>query len=855
MARRGRFGQLPRVSPNLTNTIIAIAREMESQRDRNLMDAWQKGGMFEGQKATDEVVLAHWKERLANVDKNDPLYDTYKNTITQYEYSIAESKHSTAYAQGKIGDAAMAAFYLKWAKKVPKNSEFYRTLQRDAAQFMRAARAKGAAAAARAKEEAYQQGQEHTYNRYEKAGDYLVGVMRQLARSNGLIGADLGTDLSQFDPSDPGAMLKLLDAITVGTGPHRGETANDAVLFHDPITGKAVTGADITAELKKLDPTFDGRVNLDYVRSVIARQQQGQAIRLDRATKSGHATDVNNLKKWQEYTAEIGREANLWPVEKQYNDVRGTFLSTWMNAAATPDQKLAAWKEYSAALTRIAGGQNVDDNTRSRLMAEVQGDGSVNSLAEDFTGLNSVDHSTTITGQFKGDIADTHLDLQRYAAMQQAVAAGQAVWTPGFTDEQGVFHVKVGGQEIGAATLQDVQQASPVPPVVVFVPQNGAQTIPVVVTGANVTAFALDEKGQKVKVTDANPVGSFYDVTIGGLKTRVYSYKGGDGKTYYTTSTPWDDNSVSAHETASGLELNLSAFVPHKDETGQYVYADGTSVSGATFGPFGLTEANNQGEQSLVMNPSLMVYASDPARAAAGPDPVTDFFSPTLAALMSSPEGMKVLGTLKDNPAFQAQLQLEAQTAATDPSTGQIDQGALSQYQNQVQSVTHLQESGDQLLGFIGSAYAMWSRLSTTPTFAVTRDATPTPNSIGGPDDRGALPANPSQLPADQVRNTPFGALGDIFQAGTNLINQVFGNRDENALKLRTAGTIKVPEVPTVTPSGMDAGRRPGPTVAPIKTTVPAAPTVQPVTTTTPPPTSLTPPHMSPQKLKQLEYL
>jgi hypothetical protein len=856
MARRGRFGRVPRPAQDLTRLVVSIAREMQAQRDKNLMDAWEKGGTFEGKKATDEMVLAHWRERMKGIDKDDPLYEAYKNTLSQYEYAIAESKASTAYAQGKLTDRQMAQFYLNWAKKVPKNSEFYRVLQRDAAQFMRAARSRGSASASKAKEEAYQKSQEHTYNQYEKTGDYITEVMRQVARANALIGADPDSDLSQFDPTDPAKMLRLLDAITVGTGVKgRGpEAGSDEVLYHDPLTGKAVTGADVVAQLQKIDPHFDGRVTLDYVRSVISRQREGQGIRLDRAEKTGHTTDANNLKKWQQYTGEIARETNLWPVQQQYQSARSTFLTTWLSQTASPDSKLAAWQEYSASLTRIAGGSGVDDNTRSRIMAEIEGDGSVQSLAEDFTGLSSTDQATT-TGGFQGDIAETHLDLERYFGMQQAVAAGAAVWTPGYTDDQGVFVPQPGGAELGAATVAQIQQASPVAPVVIFVPQSGAKTIPVVVSGATIKAVARNELGEDVTKTDANPVGSYYDVKVGGFSARVYSFTGGDGHTYYSTSTPWDDDGVQARETPEGLQLDLSAYVPRKDANGQWSYANGTAadVQSGT-GAFGLSEPNQQGEQRLVMNPSRAVYTSDPARATAGIDPATDFFSPTLAALMSSPEGMKTLSSLRDDPAFQQQLQFEAQYAATDKTTGQVDAALLGQYQGQLSTVTKLPDSADGLGTFIRESYALWDRVTTSPTFRAA-DAAPTggPSSFSAAAQRGGtLPTEVTKLPSDQVRGTEFGALGDIFQAGTNLLRNIFGE-DKGNLSVRLAGQIKVPDVPTITPTPTPAPA-PAPTTAPVSTTVGAAPSIAPVTTTAPPSTFSAPSFLTSTKVKNLGY-
>src|SRR4051812_18042617 len=108
MARRGNFGRSPRPAASLQNTIISIAREMQNQRDQNVMDAWQKGGLFEGKKATDEFVLNYWKQRAGSVSKDDPLYDTYHNAQTELDYSIHESKVRTLYAQGKMSDSQTA---------------------------------------------------------------------------------------------------------------------------------------------------------------------------------------------------------------------------------------------------------------------------------------------------------------------------------------------------------------------------------------------------------------------------------------------------------------------------------------------------------------------------------------------------------------------------------------------------------------------------------------------------------------------------------------------------------------------------------------------------------------------------
>ena len=72
MARGGNFGRVPRAAPSLTNLLVSIAREMQSARDKNIMDAWKGGGLFEGKEVTDEMVLDHWKKRMDGVSPDDP---------------------------------------------------------------------------------------------------------------------------------------------------------------------------------------------------------------------------------------------------------------------------------------------------------------------------------------------------------------------------------------------------------------------------------------------------------------------------------------------------------------------------------------------------------------------------------------------------------------------------------------------------------------------------------------------------------------------------------------------------------------------------------------------------------------
>src|ERR1035437_1003059 len=195
-ARRGKFGRVPTASPDLTATIISIAQQMTAAEDRNIQSAWQSGGLYEGKPVTDAMDLAHLQTRAQGIDKTDPMYDQYNNEFIQVQYSIAQSKADLAYKQGKLTDTGMAQFYLDWAKKIPPSSEFYRTLQKQAATFLASAAATARAGAAKAKTDAYNAFVSATAKQYIGLGDVLTQVMTQVARDNNLIGQN--QDLSNF---------------------------------------------------------------------------------------------------------------------------------------------------------------------------------------------------------------------------------------------------------------------------------------------------------------------------------------------------------------------------------------------------------------------------------------------------------------------------------------------------------------------------------------------------------------------------------------------------------------------------------------------------------------------------------
>lgn len=809
MARRGRLGRRRQAAPNITSTIISIAREMESARDRNIMDAWEKGGMFEGKPVTDEILLAHWRGRLKDIDKDDPLYDTYKNTVMQTEYSIGESKAATAYAQGKLSDRGMAQFYLNWAKKVPRDSEFYRTLQRDAAQFMRASAAKGRASAKQAAEKGYQSAQDATKAKYEAAGEYMTDTLRSIAQQHGLVGMDVNgqrdnaSDLVSFAYDDPGRLIAIMDEINRSPG---------HTIFNDPVTGVPVTGQDIIDRLKTLDPNFSGKVTTDYYTSTLDRQMQGQNIRLDRAVATEHKDDANTIRNQQAWTAEYARESRIWPAEKSYQVLRDQFAGVWQNDFATPMEKMTAWNRYANALTKLANDPKnpLDQNTKTRIMAEVNGDAGVDSLAENALGLGAGDHATP-EGQ-AGDIAGTHADIAFYQGQIESVAAGAAYW---------VVNSSTG--QIEATSVQPPPGA-----IQVFLPQGaGEPPLPVVVGAKQITAEVVDAAtGGRIPSANVNQeqVGLAYDLVIDGKAVRMYAYRNAEGQTVYTREAPWD--------TASG---NIVAQDVQGGGVHLVIRTDPTVVDGVNL------QRDEDGD--LIASPVNMALTSNPSRALAGFDPTTDSVSPTIALLSSTADGVRRLAELQKDQGFRQAIDAELRANAgftQDPTTGEWLGGDEIKYAQSLTATAYLSRGPEfqaDVQRNIGEALSLFGRALTTGTFGGVKR----PPQFGG----ASPDARDQQLPADQARGSVFAPLADVFKPGTNLVRPSILEGDTRG-QINIAGKITVPALPNVMPTPLQAQQAFAPKpITPTPTPVPVPTLASPINSST---GFTLPPSMTPLK-------
>jgi hypothetical protein len=187
VARRGKFGRLPRQAPDLTGALVALIREAAAQLDSNMVDAWKNGGEVDGKPATDERLLEHFKMRRDQLSEDDPLWDEWDNRVKQYTFSIDESKLMVKWENGKVKQGDVAQFYRNWMAKTPKNTEFYRELSRNAGKWAASARAAGRARSGgrrAANKGAWEQGY---YDKHVAGGNLLSEALLVIAKQYGVM--------------------------------------------------------------------------------------------------------------------------------------------------------------------------------------------------------------------------------------------------------------------------------------------------------------------------------------------------------------------------------------------------------------------------------------------------------------------------------------------------------------------------------------------------------------------------------------------------------------------------------------------------------------------------------------------
>ena len=715
MTRRGTFGHQPRSTPNLTSTIVALAQQMLAQEDSNIMNAWQSGGLYEGKPVTDAMVLAHWKDRASGLSKDDPSYDEYNNQYIQLQYNIAQSKAATEYAQsagGAADDAKMANFYLSWAKKIPKDSDQYRTLQQDAAKFLTSSSSKARADAATSKTNAYNAFVADTTQRYIGLGGVLTDLMTQVAQENNLIGQN--QDLSNFTlkgANDPGRMEDLLATI-------------NSDMKANPSRYTAVVNA-----IRQYDPNWDGNLTSTYFANALRSQVQGYSLIQSRATTDGYTSKATAAGKSLTATNTLGAEVQSWPVASAYSIARAQFDQVWNSPAATDEDKRVAAGSFATAIDGFANTSGLDTAMSNRLLkdaAALRGDPSAGdepSFNESYLGIASPNLGTTnASGSTTGEDAAFAKAIQQIDFWKQQYDnnPGYYVYAPSKVDAQGnPTYDPTGNGPVGV-----VPRAS----VAVAPGQNAIVPIPLITGGSIMEVVSVKP------ITFDSPfdgkstvVGQYITYNQGGVVQTMYGVPRPDGTTDWTPVSPFAagvsmavkpdglhltvqpvSNPASNAATAASLDAQMAkaggasniaaAFANGATPVdGAHWVVKGTAANGQRTdytvtwkggqfteaitqqtlgGANGTTVVSSAEAPAVPVNPAydptsatgLISTIWDQARLTAGPNPQIDFSSLVMATLVTSGAiGASVSG-LWSNPVFQSELQSsEAAQAGGDP--------------------------------------------------------------------------------------------------------------------------------------------------------------------------------------------
>jgi hypothetical protein len=508
VARRGRSGQYPRANPNITSTLIAISRQMQSDRDNLIMDAWKDGGTFEGKKATDSAVLAYWKGRDDELDPSDPQFEQIKDNILQLRYGIEQSKQDLLHVQGKLSDQAYANFFLSWSKKVPRDSEFWRVLQKDAAGLIESAKEKSRASGEKAKTDAFNAFVKGTTEHEIAVGNELTKALDAMSKKTGLTVTGNGDQLLALVQQDvkghPDAYHALLDAI-----------------------GKQY-------------PNWGGTIDHAFFATNLAKANAGFDLIADRANAGGFASAYASATAAQADMSGWAQNLQVWPVAQSYQAASNAFHRIWDNPAASESDKQAAAQAFSKTADALSKTKGIDAGTAGMLAADAQrllgkDGGDAPSFGQAALGRTAVDNN----------IAGTIDVYTQKRALMDGSPPGSYVYGP--VDKNGMYDpAGIGTGIVSAASIPPGSQ-------MVVVPSLSGAAQPVYVVPHAV--FAQDPNDPSAS---ERQIGSAISYNIGGKTTTLYGYKDGTGENHWSLSAPWASGVSSQTDTKGDVHLALA---------------------------------------------------------------------------------------------------------------------------------------------------------------------------------------------------------------------------------------------------------------------------------------------------------
>lgn len=677
MARSGAFGKLPKAAPDLSSTIAQLLAQYAADVDQNMVDAWKNGGEVDGKPVTDARLLAHFKSRMNDLDPKSPEYQQWKNRITQYEFSIEESKMTVKWDNRQASESDMAAFYHKWEQKTPDNTEFDRSLRKSYGQWMRSASARSAGDAAKAKAEAHNRWATGLYNKDVKAAHTANTWLASMLYKWGPL-ADSGTGGQQPGPPSNIGGLEASgfgDFETLITLMQNG----GAGLTPDQ---KADVDA-FTAGMKKIDPTF----NWSSQWFIASGTKASTALKTltDKSTTKEEANQWSNINTDTKITINRIKSAPGIEDAKAAREELETALKT---SAGNPDLQRAALQTYLAKITKV---RDTINKAGSFMTPNTVDDTAISGINSDINVITAGLNGQKITGKVEpswldtigGTNAQTGQDSQSWVGLLNGmndnaakIAAGG--WAEVGKDKEGntvfAYH---GPEEKTPAGMEVVTGyhgaggnipvlAAPVPVEITEVGASGYQT------GAK--PIKTNSQGQPVKqdgsvatdpkdYVEGSDVG-FYSVTLpdpSGHDVTYFKTVMDNGAAVYTLDPPLNPNAkAEAHSDGKGgMIVTVKTNDPNAAQKG-FSVRDMMQWGPQTTGS-GPNTSTTGGKTDTIRPPSPWVDAAgqavtDPSKAVA-----------SIAGTYLTPDGVKWAGMLDalsvSDPNYLAQRKAILDTA------------------------------------------------------------------------------------------------------------------------------------------------------------------------------------------------
>jgi hypothetical protein len=278
--------------------------------------------------------------RKEGLDKDDPLYDEYSQRLDEYTFSIANSKQELRYAEGRVGDAAMATFYKGWAGKLPQDSEAWRNMMMLAAQYKDRAKSSGGGGGGRgggggggynSAANRIPSGREITYGT-------MVDALESVARAEGILNTEKEklSDLRVAE-GDASRLMHIMEVFN--NDPKYAAYKRDVLAFINQYGNKNFKGFswdNFNAEKKNYD--------------------NGIAGRLRTAQAAGHKTDVKAIIKEAGEADTAHNSATSAGSLAFYEDARKLYDLQTEDPNATSIDLYLATQKYRSDLESIQAG-------------------------------------------------------------------------------------------------------------------------------------------------------------------------------------------------------------------------------------------------------------------------------------------------------------------------------------------------------------------------------------------------------------------------------------------------------------------------------------------------------------------